>query len=196
MRADALELSSVFAPCHFDIVYGLSIIEHIPSPEVFLDEVYTVLKPGGLAFFEGCPIWSSPKGHHLWVATWGGAYQNKATANYLFSNWPGAASTNPLPDWSHLLMTPNQMKEHLRGKSISSADVDCIVDWVFCSDEVNRLTMSEIAEAYACSKLTVLEANTTRADVSRDMQVALRKRCGDGIDYGISGVKYVLQKPR
>jgi SAM-dependent methyltransferase len=196
LRADALKLSSVFEPCRFDIVYGLSIIEHIPSPKAFLDQVYTVLKPGGLAYFEGNPIWSSPEGHHLWVATWGGAYQNRATANYLFSEWPGAASTNPLPDWSHLLMTPEQMREYLTERSISGTDIDCIIDWVFCSDEVNRINMYKIAEAYTRSRLIVLEANTVRVDVPRDIQAALRKRCGDGIDYGISGVTYVLAKPQ
>lgn len=194
LRADALKLSSVFGPCRFDVVYGVSIVEHIPSPKAFLDEVYTVLKPRGLAFFEGNPIWSSPKGHHLWVAAWGGAYQNKTTANYLFSKWPGAASTNPLPDWSHLLMTPDQMKEYLTEKLIPSTDIDCIIDWVFCSRQVNRIHMSEIAEAYTSSRLIVLEANTIRVDVSRDIQAALRMRCGDGIDYGISGVTYVLAK--
>lgn len=195
LRADALELSSVFGPCSFDIVYGLSIVEHIPSPRVFLDEVYAVLKPGGLAYFEGNPIWSSPKGHHLWVATWGGAYKNKAKANYLFSEWPGATSTNPLPDWSHLLMTPDRMREYLTEKLIASTDIDCIIDWVFYSDQVNRISMTEIAEAYTNSMLIVLEANTIRVDVPCDIQATLRERCGDGIDYGISGVTYVLAKP-
>ena len=195
LRSDALKLSKVFGPCQFDVIYGLSIVEHIPSPKVFLDEVYTVLKPGGLAYFEGSPIWSSPKGHHLWVATWGGAYQNLATANYLFSEWPDTVSTNPLPDWSHLLMTPDQMREYLTKKVIPSTDVDCIIDWVFYSDEVNRINMSEIAEAYTGSRLIVLEANTVRFDVPRDILTDLRKQNKDTIDYGISGVTYVLAKP-
>jgi len=194
LRADALALSSVFEPCSFDVVYGLSIVEHIPSPKIFLDEVYSVLKPGGLAYFDGNPIWSSHKGHHLWVATWGGAYQHKATANYLFSECPGVESTNPLPDWSHLLMTSDQMREHLAAKSIPSADIECIVDWVYYSDQVNRLNMSEIAEAYTTSKLIVLEANTFRVDIPHDVQLALQKPCGNRVDYGIYGVSYVLAK--
>jgi SAM-dependent methyltransferase len=195
LRADALSLSSVFEPSSFDVVYGLSIVEHIPSPKVFLDEVYRVLKPGGVAYFEGNPLWSSPKGHHLWVATWGGAYQHKATANYLFNEWPSEESTNPLPDWSHLLMTHDQMREYLAAESLPSADIECIIDWVYYSDQVNRLNMSEIAEAYTTSKLIVLEANTLRYDVPRDVELALRKHCGDGIDYGTFGISYVLARP-
>lgn len=194
LRADALLLSRVFEPCSFDVVYGLSIVEHIPAPKVFLNEVYKVLKPGGIAYFQGNPIWSSRKGHHLWVATWGGAYQNKATANYLFNDWPGAKSTNPLPDYSHLLMTRDQMREYLTAKSLPSSDIECIIDWVYLSDQVNRLNMSEIADEYTTSELIVLEANTHRNEVPRDVESALKKHCGDGIDYGISSVCYVLAR--
>jgi SAM-dependent methyltransferase len=195
LRADALALSSVFEPCSFDVVYGLSIVEHIPSPKIFLDEVYNVLKPGGLAYFEGNPIWSSHNGHHLWVATWGGVYQNKATANYLFSEWPGVESINPLPDWSHLTMTPDQMREYLVAELIPIIDIECILDCVYYSNQVNRINMYDIAEAYTTSRLIVLEANTSRIDIPYDDQWVLRQLCGDRIDYGICGVAYVLAKP-
>jgi ubiquinone/menaquinone biosynthesis C-methylase UbiE len=194
LRADALSLSSVFRPGSFDVLYGLSIVEHIPTPEVLLDEVYRVLKPGGVAYFEGNPIWSSPKGHHLWVSNWGGPYQRKTTANYLFNEFPDIESTNPLPDWSHLLMTQDQMREYLSAKSLPRVDIECIIDWVYCSDQVNRMNMSEIAEAYTTSRLIVLEANTLRSEVPRDMESALRKHCGEGVDYGVQGVSYVLVK--
>ena len=195
MRADALKLASIFKPNQFDVVYGLSVIEHIPTPKIFLDQVYSVLKPGGLAYFEGDPIWSSPKGHHLWIATWGGPYKDKTSANYLFSEWADAASTNPLPNWSHLLMTPSQMKEYLTEKSIPAQDIDCIIDWVYHSNEVNRIDMTKIAEAYTNSGLTVLEANCVRVDVPETTLANLRRQYGDGIDYGINGVTYVLSKP-
>ena len=195
LRADALSLSSIFEPCSFDVVYGLSIVEHIPTPKVFLNEVYNVLKPSGIAYFEGNPLWSSPKGHHLWVATWGGPYQHKATANYLFSEYPDVKSTNPLPDWSHLLMTQEQMREYLAAELLPNFDIECIIDWVYHSDQVNRLNLSEVAEAYTTSKLIVLEANTLRSEVPHDVELTLRKRCGDCIDYGIFGISYVLAKP-
>jgi SAM-dependent methyltransferase len=195
LRVDALALSSVFEPCSFDVVYGLSVVEHIPSPTIFLDEVYKVLKSGGFAYFEGSPLWSSGKGHHLWVATWGGPYQHRATANYLFSEWPDAKSTNPLPDWSHLLMTPEEMGAYLAAESLPSRDIECIIDWVYHSDQVNRLSLFEVAGAYTTSKLIVLEANTVRSEIPHDVELALRRHCGDGIDYGIVGISYVLARP-
>ena len=195
MRANALSLSDVFEPNSFDIVYGLSIVEHIPSPGIFLDQLHTVLKPGGVAYLEGNPLWSSPRGHHLWVATWGGQYQHRASANYLFSEFPNQKSTNPLPDWSHLLMDQDQMREYLGAKKVPNVDVECIIDWVYRSDQINRLSMAEIAQAYSTSKLVLLEANTSRSRVPRDVEITLRKRCGEAVDYGISGVSYVLTKP-
>jgi SAM-dependent methyltransferase len=194
MHANALSLSDAFEPNSFDIVYGLSIVEHIPSPKIFLRELNSVLRPGGVAYLEGNPLWSSPKGHHLWVATWGGLYQHKATANYLFSEFPNKISTNPLPDWSHLLMDQDQMRKYLQAQSLPGVDIECIVDWVYRSDQVNRLNMSEIADAYSSSKLVLLEANTRRSRVPPDVEAALRKRCGEGIDYGTSGISYVLTK--
>lgn len=193
-RANALSLTDVFEPNSFDIVYGLSIVEHIVSPRIFLDQLHAVLKPGGVAYLEGDPLWSSRRGHHLWVATWGGDYQHKASANYLFSEYPNRKSTNPLPDWSHLLMDHDQMGEYLSTKEVPRGDIECILDWVYRSDQINRLSMAEIAEAYSTSKLVLLAANTDRSSVPRDIEEALRKRHGEAIDYGTSGISYVLTK--
>jgi SAM-dependent methyltransferase len=195
MRADALSLSSYFEPESFDMVYGLSIVEHIPSPDLFLDQVYNVLKPGGLAYFEGNPIWTSPKGHHLWVASWDGIYKGQATASYLFTEWPPEVSTNPLPDWSHLLLTQDQMREYLINESLPLVDIQCIIDWVYISDQINRLSMAILAKAYSSSKLIVLEANTHRVEVPNDIEAALRNKYGNGVDYGVCGVSYVLARP-
>lgn len=194
MKADAHRLSEVFGSSRFDVVYGLSIIEHIHRPAVFLDEVHAVLRPGGLAYFEGFPIWSSAKGHHVWVAKWGGEYQGKTSANYLFGPFAGHESTNPLPDWSHLLMSPDEMRTFLAEQGIPANDIECIVDWVYVTDDINRLTMADVAAAYGRSKLTVLEMTTMRTDVPPEVQRALRQRHGEGIDYGVSSMAYVLTK--
>ena len=195
MRADGLRLSEVFEPSSFDITYGVSIVEHVHTPEILIDQIYNVLKPGGIAFLQGDPLWSSPKGHHLWVSPSMKAYQDKATAHYSFAKKPELNATNPLPDWSHLLMTPDEMREHLSRISIPNSDIDCIINWVFEVRTINRLNYYQIAEAYTNSKLTVLEAITKRVEVPDDVQVSLRELYGELIDYGISGVQYVLSKP-
>jgi len=189
-RVNGLELTEHFAPNSFDVVYGLSIIEHIPNPKRFIEQVHCVLKPGGLAYFGGNPLWSSPKGHHLWVASWGGNYMNKTSANYLFSEFAGTVSSNPVPDWGHLLFS----EEGLRDQSIPELDIDCIIHWIYTSDEVNRLSFGEISEAYTNSGLTTLEAHVQRDDVPEEILRQLRQKYGDGNDYGIFGITYVLKK--
>jgi hypothetical protein len=91
-------------------------------------------------------------------------------------------------------MIPDQMREYLAAKLIPSTDIECIIDHVYRTDKINRINMSEIAEAYTASALIVLEANTVKCDVPYDVQFTLRKQCGDGIDYGVCGVSYVLAK--
>jgi SAM-dependent methyltransferase len=193
-RVNGLELRKHFAPNSFDVVFGLSIIEHIPNPKRFIEQVHYVLKPGGLAYFEGNPLWSSPKGHHLWVASWGGNYMNKTSANYLFSEFAGTVSSNPVPDWGHLLFSEEGLRNHLRDQSIPETDIDCIIHWIYASDEVNRLSFGLISEAYTNSGLTTLEANAQRDDVPEEVLQQLRQKYGDGNDYGIFGITYVLRK--
>lgn len=192
--ANALELSKVFGVSKFDVVYGISIVEHIPSPHIFIEEVFKVLKPGGLAYLQGSPIWSSPKGHHLWVAQWGGAYENKATANFLFSKWPNQSSTNPIPDWAHLLMSSTQMHQYLEKLNLSKINIECILDWIYRSQEINRLDILEIMDIYTMSRLQVLEAQVRMVNVPTDILAALRQIHGSGIDFGVTGVAFLLKK--
>lgn len=196
VKADGLDLRSHFEASSFDCVYGLSLMEHIPSPDIFLEEVYRVLRPGGLAFFEGNPLWSSSLGHHLWVASWGGKYQGKTTKNYLFNTMSGVASLNPIPDWGHLLMDQEELRLHLQEKTLPPGDVDCIVDWTYHNKDLNRLSSAELVKAYANSRLKVLEINANRVEVPAPVLIMLRERYGDGCDFGITGLTILLAKPR
>jgi hypothetical protein len=101
-----------------------------------------------------------------------------------------------LPDWANILMPEEQLTAYLKGCLLPDTDIECIVDWVYASNEINRLTFQEIGEAYSTSKLIVLEANTQRVDVPAQLLLDLRRKCGEGIDYGVTGVTYVLAKPR
>ena len=195
MKADALDLRSRFAAGSFDLVFGLSIIEHIPRPDRFLEEVYRVLAPGGLALFEGFPLWSSPLGHHLWVADWGGPYKGKTSASYLFTGVSRVASSNPVPDWAHLLMEQTELEEYLARQSLPATDIACISDWIYRADDINRLSTTELTRAYTTSGLMVQEAITRRVDVPQPTLQRLRDRHGEGCDFGVSGLTYVLAKP-
>lgn len=195
MKADALDLRSRFEPGTFDLVFGLSVIEHIPQPERFLEEVHRVLRPGGLALFEGYPLWSSALGHHLWVTAGGGAYAGRTNNTYLFTRMDGVASTNPVPDWGHLLFGPTELATYLSDRSLPETDIACIIEWIYAANDINRLSTTAITRAYSTSPLVVREAVTQRVDVPPTTLDALRQRHGAGVDFGISGLLYVLARP-
>lgn len=195
LRADGLDLLRHLEPASFDVVFGLSIIEHIPNPRRFLEQVQAVLKPGGLALLEGYPLWSSALGHHLWVASWGGTYQGRTDANYLFTPIANVPASNPIADWGHLLMNESELEQSLLAQSLPPDDIASILDWVYHNPEINRLDTKELCTAYTSSALVVLEATTRRDEVPPHVLTQLRERHGEGCDYGLSGLTFVLAKP-
>lgn len=195
VHADALALSKIFEPSSFDVVYGLSVIEHIPHPKLLLQELHRVLRPNGIAFLEGNPIWSSAKGHHLWIGTYSNSpFKGKTTADYFFYPSTTRRSTNPLPDWSHLLFEQKEMIKYLELKNIPKVDIKCIVEWVYCMNEINRMNIKEISESYTTSSFAVLEADAVRVNVPHEIKRKLIDRHGYGIDFGCEGIAYVLKK--
>lgn len=140
--------------------------------------------------------WSSALGHHLWVACCGGPYAGTTSASYLFTPLGGVASTNTVPDWGHLLMGPTELAAYLADRSVPAADIACIIDWIYEAADINRLSTAEITRAYTTSPLVVQEAATRRVDVPQSILQSLRRRHGEDCDYGVSGLVYVLAKPR
>jgi len=71
---DSMELP--FADCEFDIVTCTHIYEHVPDAQRMLDEIFRVLRPGGLCYFAAenrlCAGWSrdsrSPTTPRPWCA--------------------------------------------------------------------------------------------------------------------------------
>ncbi len=195
MKADALSLSNYFEPCSFDAVYGLSVIEHIPNPNLLLQELHRVLKPNGMAFLEGRAIWSSPKGHHLWVENGRNSpFKGRTTANYFFCSVPRRRSINPLPDWSHIIWHKDEMSQYLKMKNIPDSDIKCITEWVYHRNDINRLNITEIAEGYTRSPFAVIEARTAHVFVPHNIRRKLIERCGFGIDFSCEGIRYILKK--
>lgn len=190
VRADAHKLRDVFGAASFDIVYGLSVIEHIPMLSHFLEQVFHVLRPGGFAFFEGDPIWTSPRGHHVWVQS--------PSGNYYFSQPAGTRSINPIPDWGHLTMDRDALAAVIRQRhpQVPEADVGAICDYVHAGPAITRLSHRDIALSFSNAPLVTLHLVTNSLDVPPDIATELRRRHGDGSDYGISAMQYVLWKPR
>lgn len=140
----------------FDIIYGIAIIEHVPDFERLCKAIKRFLKPDGVIYFQGCPMWAGALGHHVWyspdsdeefeaVFAKGGGKKAKPM-QYSFT------LNNPIPDWAHLAMSPAELELLLIEKGIPAAHAEGIVKYVHNLDGTmigscsNFFSASEVLE--------------------------------------------------
>lgn len=104
----------------FDLVVSFCAFEHFTHPEIILDVVKKCLKKDGWLLSYFGPIFSCACGHHCWVNT---------TLN--FNDY------THLPKFCHLLMTPDELEQHLLD-FYPLETVRKAIDQIYYSDRVNR----------------------------------------------------------
>ncbi len=115
-----------------DVVFGFALLEHVQEPRKIVEEIKRILKPQGIAYLEGCPIWSGPVGHHVWHQ-----FPDKF---YKFSD-----ETNPFSMWEHLYYdTEEQIETALRNKGIPEIHSKSIADFIINSTFISRKKASDI----------------------------------------------------
>lgn len=153
----ALELSAHLEPLSFDIVYGINVLEHIPSPLFYLEEIWRVIKPGGYVYLNGGPIWSSAIGHHLWIDY---RFAHRASGMYSFFAGNPLNAPTPLPDWSHLLWEIPFMIEYLCSIGIPLQDAELISSEVYTGSSINRVFLHELEEVFKNCSFDLVESNS------------------------------------
>lgn len=111
----------------FDIIYGIAIIEHIPKYEKLCAALKKCLKPDGVIYFQGCPLWAGTLGHHSWYTSSEGA-NGEAPIHYSFTE------NNLIPDWAHLAMGHEELSSLLVDKGVPKEHADGIVHYVYNLD--------------------------------------------------------------
>jgi len=56
-----------FDDASFDCAFCVDVVEHLPTPEKFVSELFRVLKPGGKLLLSFGPPWRHAHGKHLWT---------------------------------------------------------------------------------------------------------------------------------
>ncbi len=128
--------AACFGSAVFDVVFGRAILEHISQIHRLRDEIVRILKPGGLFYLDGGPMWHSPRGHHLWL---------RAPSGRLYTF---ADSDCPVDNWEHLLLSENEMVSVLKRRRVEGQDVQAIVDHVYRGQGQNRLATAMICDAF------------------------------------------------
>lgn len=110
----------------FDIIYGIAIIEHVPDFKKLCASLKKFLKPDGVIYFQGCPLWAGTLGHHVWYESQ--ADEPAKAIQYSFTN------NNPIPNWAHLAMSPDELTTLLVDDGIPQDHAEGIVKYVHNQD--------------------------------------------------------------
>jgi glycosyltransferase involved in cell wall biosynthesis/SAM-dependent methyltransferase len=127
-------------PQSVDIVFGVALLEHLEDLETVFQKIYSILAPGGKIFMQGGPCWTSMHGHHLWAT-------KDVSVPYRFTG------RNPVPHWSHLVFTPEEMQNFLirSGELAAPEDAQAIVREIcYTSPPIgsNKQTPTAMADAF------------------------------------------------
>ncbi len=169
----------------FDFIFTIAAFEHIQSLDVALQEMYRLLKPGGMLYSFHGPVWSSDEGHHLWFEREGVWYR--------FSE---PETVRPiLEPYEHLLLDREAMAHKLR-RRWDQAAVDDFLYQIYASEHINRYMYSDYLRMFRDSgfELVRLENYGVR-DVPPEIKDRLESKYGKENNYGCSTMEVVLQKP-
>jgi ubiquinone/menaquinone biosynthesis C-methylase UbiE len=181
MRADGRCLP--FPDNSFDAVLSVATMEHVNGLDVFLAEVARVLKHKGFFYTEFSPIWSSAKGHHVYAVV------GPKEARF----WkPGK---NPIPDYAHLLMTPDEMREYLRSGPCTEELIEPIIQWVYFGDSLNRCHYEEYMESFRKIPLAIQAMRFGYDSPDNETLASLRLKYGPGREFSCSSISTILRKP-
>jgi SAM-dependent methyltransferase len=181
LRADGRQLP--FADGSFDAILSIATLEHVNGVEQLLAEVTRVLRPEGVFHVTFDPIWTCGIGHHVYAVVGG------KEARF----WK--AGKNPVPDFAHLLMEPEQMRDYLRSGPCSEELIDPIIDWIYHGDDINRLPFSRYLDAFETCPLRIegLRYLYGPKPSPADLEI-LRWRVGANENFGCSGFVVTFRK--
>ena len=160
-----------FSEKTFDFVCSLNLYEHINNPSKFIDEQLRVLKDDGFCYGRWGPIWSGPRGHHIhdnMVRFWETLYKIGCP---VYKN-----DGQFITDWSHLLLSKDEMFESLLPMLKSAKLVDRIVEFIYISDYINRIFFDEIMELISKKNLRVVFLEKNTAEIPPEMLNKLKNK--------------------
>lgn len=125
---------------HFDLVYAVATLEHVPDVTRAFPEMARVTKPGGLLYSLASPLWHSPHGHHL---------------PQFFAEIP----------WAHLILTEAEAAAHIRKSWPDGTDLgtpEFVASYMYDPANFNRTRSTVYVET--CAGLAGFDLLANRID--------------------------------
>jgi SAM-dependent methyltransferase len=131
----------------FDIVVSANAFEHILTLKQVVDKIFYCLAKGGIFFTRFAPIWSCAKGHHYMGGKYNGVLNGYEIS---FNN----IEKDGIPPFIHLLKDEKETREYFADKSLpfGQTQIDCLCEWSYKTNEINRLFYEDYVEIMANSK--------------------------------------------
>jgi hypothetical protein len=179
LRSDGCALP--FKDKSFDAIISIATLEHVRDLKKFLEECNRVLRPGGVFYTKFSPVWSCGIGHHVF------AVAGHKEARF----WkPGK---NPLPDFSHLIWGPDEMRSFLHSGPCDDRLIEPIISWVYNCNDINRLFLEEYISAFRKSPFKQLVLNLiTLYAPPEAILVQLQAKYGTNHDFSCQGIEAVF----
>lgn len=175
-----------FDDCSFDVVFSIATLEHVNGVRKFMSEVERVLKPKGIFYVYFNPIWSSAKGHHV--------YAKSGSKEARF--WK--EGKNPIPDYAHLYMKPEEMREYLKNSSCDNELIEPIINWIYYDDGINRCAYEDYIQIFNESNLMrqcILKYETGKKDLpNQKILELLKSKYGKDNNYSCVGISAIFRK--
>ena len=164
----------------FDFIFATNSFEHINGFDKGVENMYRILKKGGMLSALLGPIWSCYKGNHSW-------YRTKENEMVDFNNIK-------LPPWAHLIYSQEEIKKILL-KNYSQEIAQDISSWIFNTDFLNRLFYDDYRQIVFSSKFEILEFRDwhTSKYPSNDLQTLLENKYNRK-NFSTVSIKMLLKK--
>ena len=165
----------------FDTIVSVTSLENLNTLSEVFAEAYRVLKPNGVMFITGAPLWSSKVGAY---------YQ------FTVDDIEYHCRRNPiLSDWEHLTSSKEEIRSRLIG-TYSTEVIEKLLDATYDNIHLNRLFPNEIIEIVSNSKFSIVSSELSiwaDTDMPDPMKEAVKLKYPK-FDHGYDELQLFLRK--
>ena len=180
-NADARSLP--FDAATFDAVFSVAALEHVHEIPAGARRDAPRAAAGGILYAAFGPIWSGRRGHHLRARV--GEFEARHFR----------PETNPLPDFSHLLLTRDEMRAALDGRCAPQL-TEPIVAWAFDDPGINRLFHHDYLKIFRASAFELVALGAEADPVDPQLRALLEFRYPKERRFDVTNAEVVLRKTR